>query len=94
MKEIIKIISSVLHSWDADGYTPTDEYDDMALKLYKHLMEGKSKEQLANFTEEYLTETMGLAVSINLRCQNISPKYSTSLKNLYNAYICFDCSTV
>ena len=76
---IIKIISSIFHTWDPIGYTPSDEYDDLAIMIYKHLRDGKSKDQLMEFTREYLIKTVGLS-SVD------KSKMSEYIMQIINAY--------
>lgn len=58
---IIKKISSLLHAWDPIGMTPVDEYDDLSIKLYSQIVMGESKEQLVDFTVNYLKDYVGLS---------------------------------
>lgn len=58
---IIKKFSSLLHDWDPIGMTPPDEYDDLSIKLYNQIAAGNSKEELVNFTVNYLRNHVGLS---------------------------------
>jgi hypothetical protein len=81
MKTIVKQISLILHSWDPIGSTSRDEYDGMALELYKLLNEGKSREQLMDFTAKYLTDTIELTA---VDKDDIS-KYITQIVDAYSS---------
>lgn len=72
MEKILKAINSILHSWDPIGYTPGDEYNDLVLKIYKQLIEGKSGEQLVDFVEHYLIKVIGLTdISRSVITENV-----------------------
>jgi hypothetical protein len=58
---IVNKINSILHSWDPIGYTPVDEYEELSIKLYERIEKGDSREQLVNFVDDYLRDSLGIS---------------------------------
>ena len=67
MKEklAIKRINAILNAWDPIGFTPGDEYQNLALEIFKRMEIGHNKEQLVKFIDRYLKKHIGLE-SVNL----------------------------
>ena len=42
VKQIIHEISYIIHTWDPIGGTPSDEYGDLAIELYKQIQGNRS----------------------------------------------------
>ena len=61
VKQIIRQISSIIYTWDPLGGTPSDEYDDLAIELYKQIQRNKSVVDVRKFFEDYLKDYVGIS---------------------------------